>query len=375
MSRAATRIAAGTLVVVLPLAAVAGCGVQRKRTIKAEFAAASTSLQDRRAASFTMRLDDTSGAVRRAATKDGSVLQALVAPLLGSSLTYVVDPAGERTLRQLRSATSASKADLTQSLKDVNVAVTARDADGSVAELRIVQGVLYVKVDLAEITKLAKAGGAADVDSKIGRLEQSVPPALKQAVVDVRAGKWLKIDLASYVNDVASLAAAVRPGLTKKGSPDLTQLQDLGRRLYAAVRPSVKVVDAGGSSSDRVLQVTVRARPAVKAALDVLKASKALPFGPTLLGVSAADIDRELADGAVKGSASLRDGHLRQVALDLESLRTLDPKAGPDSLAGSRLVVDVNDHAQEVVVPTDVSSFDPGVFLQDLLKGLGSAGG
>ena len=375
MSRATTRIAAGTLVVVLPLAAVASCGVQRKRTISAEFAAASTSLQDSRAASFTLRLDDASGAVRRAATRDGSVPQALVGPLLGSSLTYVVDPVGERTLRQLQSATGGPMADQTQSFKDVNVAVTARDADGSVAELRIVQGVLFVKVDLAEITRLAKAAGAADVDAQIGRLEQSVPPALKQAVVDVRAGKWLKIDLAGYVRDLASLADSVRPGLTKQGSPDLAQLQDLGRRLYAAVRPSVQVVEAGGSSSDRVLQVTVRARPAVKAALEVLKASKALPFGPALTAVSSADIDRELADGAVSGSVSLRDGHLRQVALDLESLRTLDPKAGPDSLAGSRLVVDVDDHAQQVTVPTDVSSFDPGVFLQDLLKGLGSAGG
>ena len=202
-----------------------------------------------------------------------------------------------------------------------------------------------------------------------------MPPALKQAVVDVRAGKWLKIDLASYVVDLASLADSVRPGLTKQGSPDRTQLQDLGRRLFASVRPSVKVVEAGGSSSDRVLQVTVRARRAVKAALDVLKASKALPFGPALARVSPADIDRELADGAVKGSVSLRDGHLRQVALDLEWLRSLDPKAGPDSLAGSRLVVDVDDHAQEVAVPTEVSSFDAGAFLQDLLQAFGPAGG
>ena len=57
-----------------------------------------------------------------------------------------------------------------------------------------------------------------------------------------------------------------------------------------------------------------------------------------------------------------------QVSVDLESLRQLSTDPGTDSFAGVRVVVDVDDSADQLTAPTELSSLDLGAVLDEFLK-------
>jgi hypothetical protein len=378
-ARRSIRLAAGTLVLALPLAAAAGCGEQKRRTIAAELAAAQANLAHSRATSVTLRLGDDRSNLSKLAQKDGNLPKDLAPEVLGGSITITMDPASDKELRDLHHGSGTSSADLSARLKDVNAAVVLRDQKHVVGELRLVAGVLYARVAFDEVSRLAKAGGVSDFDSQLSDAQDSAPRQYRQAITDLRAGKWLKVDLAKYVDQLTQLAGSVRPGPTegKGGTPSRSEVTSLGNQLFAAVKPYVKVTDANDSSADRVLDVRVQARAATKAALKVLKASKALPFGSALAEVDGSVIDKTLSEGTAHGTITMRNGHLSQVTVDLESIRTLDRSPGKDSLVGTTLILDVDDAADEVRAPTDVSSFDIGALLDEVLSsfsGEGAAG-
>ncbi|MGZ6792981.1 MAG: hypothetical protein ACXVFV_08505 [Mycobacteriales bacterium] len=365
MPRPSTRLAAGTLVLALPLAAAAGCGVEKRQSVKAELTAAEHHLGASRSASFTLRVDDSKGSLAALATKDGSTPKALAQDLLRTSITYTVDAAGNATLAGLSGRATGS---LAEQLKKVDASVLVRDGSAELGELRLVAGVLYARVDLTEIGRLAEEGGVEDFDRKLDDAVASADPRLATGLKDVRAGKWVRLPLASYLDKFQELAkgfTGITPEATTPGKADY---DGLGKRLFAAVKPYVKVTDANDSSSDRVLDVDVKARPAVKAALAVLQAEKGLPFAGLLRGTTPADVDSKLADGTAHGTITLASGHLKQVTVDMESIRSLDPKPGKDRLTGSSVVLDVDDSAGRVSAPTDLSSFDLGALIDSFLS-------
>jgi hypothetical protein len=371
VARPSRRLAAGTLVLALPLAAAAGCGTEKKRTIKAEFAAASTNLQDARAAAFTLRFNDPNGTVAKLASQDGSTPPELMTSLLKGSITYVVDPASDKRLKDLQNAAGTPGATLSEQLKDVNFAFIVRDDRSALGELRVVGGVLYAHVDLTAIGRLAAAGGVDDFDATLDEAAASGPPELGTALADVRAGKWIKLDLSKYIEQFKELADELTPGLGGGAgdTPDAAALSDLGKRLFGAVKPYVTVTDANDSSADRVLDVKVQARPALKAALKILQTTKSLPFAEALVDVDPTVIDDNVLDGPATGTITLKSGHLSQFTVDIESIRKLAKDPGKDSVAGAEVIVDIDDRADEVAVPDNVSSFDVGALLDQLLQG------
>jgi hypothetical protein len=376
VARPTTRLAAGTLVLALPLAAAAGCGAQKQRTIKAEFASAQSNLENAKAASFTLRFDDPKGNVEKLAVKDGETPRELVSSLLKGSITYVVDPVSDKTLKDVRYAPGTSSDSLQAQLKDVNLAFVVRDDKSALGEVRLVGGVLYAHVDLAGIGRLAKAGGVQDFDAQFDDFVASAPTQFRTGLADVRAGKWVKLDITKYIDTFKQLAESFGPGLSGQTStPDSAQLTALGKGLYGAVKPYVKVTDANDSKSDRVLDVKVEARPAIKAALDVLRASKELPFAGMLTGVDPTVVDDNVLPGTADGTITLKDGHLSQFTVDIESIRKLAKDPGQDSVAGAEVVVDIDDSADEVKVPDDVSAFDVGELLSSLLEGFSEQSG
>lgn len=366
-----TRLAAGTLAIVLPVAAVAGCGTEKKRTIKAEMSAAGNNLQASKALSVTLRFNDRDGNLKKVMAKDDASFGAISGALLKGGVTYTVDPSGNQAIKDLK-VKGQSEGDLRAALKSVNVALVIRDDKSALGELRLVAGTLYAHVDIAELNRLLKAAGQGSVDKDLDQMGQG-DPKLRKGVADVRAGMWIKLPLLDYIERFKSLADSLgttpgRPAPTASATPDFA---GLGGRVYNAVRPYVKVTDASDNSSDRVLDVNVQVRPALKAALAVLKASAALPFSGALKDVDPAEIDKRVANGTAHGTITLSDGHLKQVALDLESIRTLAPRASTSTnLKGSSVVIDVDDSAGAVLVPSNVSSFDLG----DLFRSLLSAG-
>jgi hypothetical protein len=367
VNRRHLRLAAGTLALALPLAGAAACGADKKKTVKQEFASAEAHLKDSKAASFTLRLDDSKGALAGLAAKESDAPpKAVLDALFKGSVTYVVDPVGDATLKSVQSQ-GVSSEQLKKQLSSVNASFVIRDDKTEVAELRVVAGDLYLKVDLSEIGRLAKQVGVDDFDAQLDSAAAEMGPEFRTLVADARAGKYLKLPLANYLDQLQELAGAV-PSPVPSTADDLGKL---GSSLYGAIKPYVKVTDANDSSDERVLDVKVQVRPALKAALQVLKAEKSLPFlGPILGQADPAEIDRNVSNGEAHGTITLKKGHLTQFAVDLESLRLLDPaeKAGEDSLAGSRIVVDVDDDAEQVAVPTNVSSFDVGKLIDQFMQ-------
>jgi len=366
VKRHALRLAAGTLAAVLPLAAVAACGTEKKKTVAQEFATAQEHLGDAKAASFTLRLDDAQGNLAKLAAKEGDVPKPVLDALIGGSITYVADAAGDAALRSVASGTTDPN-DVAGALKKSNLAFVIKDDKAEVVEIRLVEGVLFAHVNLAEVGRLAEAGGAEDFDASLDEALAGMDPRFAQALKDVRAGKWLKLDLAPLVDDLKGLAESVVPGGVPTASASPYDASALGRKAWEAVKPHVTATDANDDSADRVIDVRVKARPALKALLGVLKAEKDLPFASILGGVAPADLDEHVADGEAKGQIRLADSHLKQVSLDLESLRLLSKEPGTDSLAGVTVVVDVDDQADELRAPEEVSAIDFGALLQELI--------
>lgn len=370
---AATRLAAGTLALALPLTLAAGCGAQKKRTIKAEFTSARTNLDNSSAASFTLRLKDGKGNVKKLITKGGDVSAALADALVGGSITYVVDPVGDRTLKDVSVTTSSDAS----RLKEVNASFIVRDGTDTLAEIRLVAGTLYAKVNLKEIGRLAKEGGVEDFDAKLDEAVTSADPAFAQGLRDVRAGKWVKLPLADYLDRFKKLADSFGQGLGQSAPPTTKPFDaaGLGRRLYDGVKPYVKVTEAGDSSRVRVLDVKVQARPALKAGLKVLLASDDLPFSNVFKGIQPSEVDKNIAEGTANGTVTLKSGHLSQLTVDVESIRRLAVDPGQDSLAGTTVVFDMDDSAEEVTTPEDVSAFDLGAVLDQFLQGFSDSSG
>ncbi len=369
MRSRSVRLAAGTLALALPLAAAAGCGAEKKRTIKAELASAQTNLESSRAASFTLRVADAKGNLKAAATKDGDLADALADALVGASVTYTVDPVGSTTLKQ---AGGAGIGDATAMLKKTNLAFVIRDDKTVLGEIRIVAGVLYLTVDLGEIGRLAKENGTTDFDAQLDSFVADGPPEAAALVRDLRAGKWISLDAGKYVDQLTQLGEGF---LGASASPAPFDSKALGADLFAAVKPYVKVTDANDSAKDRVLDVTVQARPAIKAALKVLTASKDVPLAGDLFGsITPADVDKFVANGLAKGQITLKDGHLTKVSVDLESIRRLATDPGTTNLAGVSAVLEVDDSADEVTAPTDLSSVKVDDLLQQLFDGFSNAG-
>ena len=377
MRRTPTRLAAGTLALVLPLGAAAACGAQKKKTVKAEFQSAQQHLEDSKAAAFSLSLKDTDGNLAKAASKgDDGLPKGIADALVGGSITYVVDPTGDQTLGDL-SSDQLTGTDLTAALKKVNVAFVVKDDKTTLGEIRLVDGVLFARVDLGEVKRLAQLGGTDDFDAQLDESTADGPPELAQVVADVRAGKWLKLDVTRFTDQLKDLTDGFAEGLGASPAPTKSasdfDASALGRRAYDAVRPYVTVTDANDSSRDRVLDIKVKARPALKAALRVLAATDDFPFPNPFTGIAPTEIDKSVADGTAHGQIRLADSHLKEVSVDLESLRTLSTDPGSTSFAGSSVVFGVDDAADAVTAPDDVSSVDLGKLFQDFLDSLKDA--
>ena len=273
-----TRLAAGTLAAALPLVAVVGCGAEKKRTIKAELSAAGDHLENSKALSVTLRFNDSDGNLKKVMVEDDASFEAVSSAVLKGGITYTVDPAGNQAIKDLK-VKGQSENDLRTALKDVNVALVVRDDKAALGELRLVAGTLYAHVDINEINRLLKAAGEDTVDEDLDDMAAS-DPQMGRGVADIRAGKWIKLPLLDYIDRFKDLADSLGtvPGQPAPSASAVPDFAGLGDRVFNAVKPYVKVTDANDDSSDRVLDVNVQVRPALKAALSVLKASTDLPF-------------------------------------------------------------------------------------------------
>ena len=366
----ARRLTAGLCLFALPLGAAVGCGqaaAAKKQDVGSALQKASANLRASGSTSVTIRLDDASGALKKASTAGADALKPAQADLLtGGTISITIDPAAGKTLQDLQNADP--KLPTAEQLKLANVAFSVQADGGDVAQLRIVAGDLYVNVGVQKISDIAKlAGSSTDVGAQLDDLAASAPEQLRPLVTDVKAGKWIKLPLAEYADQLKALGNRAAP------SPSAAvDTQKLGVDLLAAVQPFVSVSDASGNGTERVLDVKVQAKQALKAVLATVKAMQ--PAVADLGPVQSAAVDK-IADGTLNGQVFLDDDHLKKITLDLQSaVRLAPPGATPaPDLTGSLLTIDVNDAAGEVTVPKDVSPVDVGALVKQLLGTFGGA--
>lgn len=354
------RTAAVVLSVLVPLGAVSACGAQKRATIEQEFQSAGDAFSASRSLSFALSLRDDDGNLSKAATKGKDGLpQAIAGDVLGARIAVVLDPAGDRTFADLQ---KLSGTPVKEQVKAFNAAIAVEVAGGPLVELRLVDGTAYGRVDFGKVDDLAVKAGKGKPSAAL----DDAPAELAPAARDLRAGRWLALPLDAVVEQFAGLVPT--PSATPSIDPEV-----LGGNLLAAVRPFVTVTDAGGDRGERVLDVRVRVREAVKALLPVL--AKQPGIGDLLPDGTSGKVDKAVGTGEATGKVVLKAGRLTKVELDLESVVALDTNNTVDPLTGGFLVLDVDDSADEVRKPSDVSDVDvAGLFKSFFGVALGSFG-
>jgi hypothetical protein len=358
----ARRLTAGVALVALPLAAAVGCGTAssaKKESVQSSVTKASDNLRASGSTSVVIRLDDRQGNLKKAATSGKDPAEPQQADLLlGGTVSFTVDPANGKTMGDVQNADPAMP--VLDRLKLTNISMSVQADGGDVAQVRLVDGVVYAQVGIDKIADVVKkTGSSTDVRGELDDLAAQSPGQLAPLVTDVRAGKWLKLPLAPYAEQLKALQQQAGPSAA-------VDSQKLGMDLVNAVKPFVAVTDASTSGDDRVLDVKVQAKQALKAALDTVKKMDGALPGVAMLDTT--DLDK-LGDGTVDGQVTLSDDHLKKITMDLQSaVRLAPPGATPaPDLTGSTVTIDVDDSADEVTVPGDVSSVDLGALVQGAL--------
>ncbi len=327
-------------------------------------------LMNAKSATFTLSLEDKDGNLKKAATQGKDSLGGAGADaLLDGSVSITIDPSGDLTLGQVSNADPG--ASLQDSISRVNLAMAVKTGDKDVLGLRLVDGTLFARVDLGAIDEITAATGNDPVSPSLDGAGQSLPQ-LGQAITDLKAGTWLRLDLAPLVGQLESLSGAAG-GATPSAMPQLDG-QKLATDLMAAVTPFTEVT--GGK--DGKYDVSVQARSAVTAAANVLADALGTAAGGLgeSFGLSADELRNPdlggLRDGPLKATVELNGDSFSKMTLDLGSVKDVAPadETAPE-LAGSSVVLDIKDDADEIKAPEDVSSVDLNALITQFLGALG----
>lgn len=356
---------AGTSVVVA--GALGACGSLDARL---EARQAADALKNAKVASFTLHLQDPAGELGKLG--QGADMGTQLDVLERGAVRVTVDRAGDTTIGQTGSTTSGKdqQADPVAALKAAGAFEVAWTQSGKdVAALRLVDGVAYVRLDLAAFR--AATGQDVPVDQLSG---SDAPPQFATVVEGVKSGKWLSLDLAGLYQkaDKAGLLDAEKQAQGLDPSAvDPAAVRSLAQDLLQAVRSASATSETVGKDQQVTVSVSVKAKQALLAALDVLgePAYSSLLDADATLSTSLSSARSQIAalpDSPVTGSVLVEKGHVRRAALDLAGVVALGTDAQAKStVKTAQLVVDVDDSAPSLAVPAadQVVQVDPLVDL------------
>jgi hypothetical protein len=290
--------------------------------------------------SVTLRLVDPDGSLMHEMTTGSDPAPRPIAQAIEhGSITVDVAATDGKPLFAHRQAPGT----LAGQVKEFNIGMTVRAAGQTIIGLRIVNGVLYGTADLDAMDRLGKAGGSSDFLT-------SVPPQLQPLVTDLRAGKWVQLPLASYM-DVAQ--GYLPPSVTPQS------LSRTSSRLLGIAARDTSMRETSSSGDDATEQVTLHWRQLLKDEAAVL--SSVLPSG-AVPGNADAMIAKTFTSQPVRGTLVIRGGHYRSLTVPLEQFVRLaaKPTGHVPSFGKAALVVDVNDQPAPVRAPAKVSTFRIG---------------
>lgn len=366
--KAVRRATVAVAVTGMTVAAVTGCA-SKKKTIEAELTAASGYIDSSTSLSMTFGVSDGKGTLKKLMTSgEDAITPALADSLLASSVTVTLDPSGDATFASLSKAASTPEyknLPAADKVKQFNASIVVRSFDADLVQLRLVDGVLYGATDLNKIDQIARDNGTDGVPADLDQID----PVLGQLESDLRAGKWVRLPLASYLDTFEDMLGGLDTTEGELAQPDAEQV---GKTVLEAIKPHVKVVDAEGKHSGRVLDVTVQAKSAMQAAITALQ-TLPVPLGE-LQEIDGAALAEQMSDTALTGQITLADSHFTGFSVDLEPLRTLVKDVSGEPLTGARLTLQVDDSAEPVTAPTDLSTVKLGDFIESFFGGLFGGG-
>lgn len=349
------------VVVLAGLGGLAGCGtVDAKKS--ADTAAANLSAA--KVVAFTMSLKDPKGTLLATATtaEDKRVAQFVES----SSLTVTIDPAGDATFGSATKAPATPTKDLAAALKNSGaVRLDLTHSGKSVVGLAIVNGVIYVRVDLAELSTVS--------GQQLSKQLADAPPMLAPVVDGLKTGKWLTLDLPALLAKYPELSKMASAGAGAGATPSPQALLGLQSKLQAALAAnSTQTVTTSGDQTE--VHLAVKAKAFLTAAMEALSATGAVPGTASSLSEIKSGLS-SLQDGTVNATLTIKADHYTSAVLDLQSLAKLskDPQAAKDA-AGAQLRVDINDQAPAVTAPAAGQVVDLNSLVQSVLSQLASSG-
>lgn len=351
---------------------LSGCGVVGggAASLRDDNAHAKQALAAAKAVAVTIGFADPDGMLKKAfSTGDNQATPAQADAVVTGSITITVSANNGRSV----SSPATPGLSTAEQVRQSNVDLTVNGASGRLAELRLVDGTLYASTDIAAVRRvadLASPGSSAKVDE----LVNSSPPALRRGAEDLRAGKWIKVPLATYLDKLLKIAKD--SGAEGVDPPAAGQYGVLLQQLRGAIRPHVGLRDLGASGSTRHVSVDVQVKDAVIAGLGVLRANAAR-LGIPAAAVPSADKLEGLSSKTLSAVLTIKGGHYTELSVPLAGLAALDahPSTPVPALGRSALLVELNDRASAVVAPTDVSSFDVGSLIDPFLGALAGQAG
>lgn len=362
---------------------VAGCGeVQKQLTAKDQVTNALANFDTAKSATFTMKLAGTPADVEAIAKAEGEPLsaserKALAQVLAGDVVVSIAAPEG-KTLGDLsKSATgTAAPQDLQSLLGDPQAlgalleqqgssAIAVNLGGASLAEVRSIDGLIYVRADAKKILTLAGEDPAA-VDRQLDGLPPSLAPLAKAV-----NNEWVSIDLvkaATAAKEGGLLEALPTPTATP--SIDAAKVQRLIASLKAAYQQKATISELGEAGERGTgYRLSAPAKQVAQAVSDDLIA---------IAGKGSEAQIRKGINGLPDQNVALdlwvKDDRLTAVALDITQF--LDKPANGKKLS---LDVGINVDSGEVTAPTGATEFDVKAFLDEVplgaMGGLGGAAG
>lgn len=345
------------------LGGLAGCGtVDAKKSADA----AAANLSAAKVVAFTLSLKDPKGSMLATAktAEDKRVAQFIES----SSLTVTVDPAGDATFGSAAKAQQTGPKDPVGALKNSGaVRLEVTRSGKSVIGLTMVNGVIYVRVDLAELSTVS----GQDLNKQLA----DAPPPLAPVADGLKAGKWLSLDLPALMAKYPELTkmGSAGGGAGAAGTPSPQALLGLQGKLLAAFEAnSTKTVTTSGDQTE--VHLAVKAKAFLTAVVDAMTATGAVPGKASSLSKMKSDLG-SLQDGTVDVLLTVKADHYTSAVLDLQSVAKLgkDPKAVAET-EGAQLRVDLDDRAAAVTAPAAGQVVDLNSLVQSVLSELAASG-
>lgn len=262
-------------------------------------------------------------------------------------------------------------ADQAQTIVDSSLSFTAREGDtpedaqveivadiaGDKAELRVVEGTVYVRADVRDL--VARFGGDPDdLDQGL----QGAPPQFNFLQAGLE-GEWIGIEGAQEF--------AEQFGGTTPSDEDLELARELANKLVQAIDENSTVTSAGSDNIGDHLEVSLAIRPLAEAFIDV---ARSVPGGAAL-PAEAFDLS-EIPDKQVPLDIWLADGRISQIEMDLiemaEVMEADPPPPGVETL-GVRLAI--AEFTGGVDAPDAAEMVNFGELMQTFMGGFGMGSG